>query len=375
MRTKAEGRAWPTTTLERLPFTLSELLSMGADPFNGEVWKPPFTEREEDLVLEQVEIVSDADRLLPAATAAEGGSRLQGRKWLSALGLVPWVTTSQILKGHDDDVRAVAFSPDSTLVVSGSNDKTVRLWNTGTGELIRTFNGVRSAITSIDISPDGMYIVSGSGKDIARLWNVETGDHIRSFEGWKVRFSPNGTHVATASGVDHTSRLWNIGTGQRIRNFKGHRKDIWSVHFFRTGAFILSTSGDGAFLWNVETGQHINTFAEGEHLRASAISPDEIYIVTASKENVHLWNANSGALVRTFGGGNYWSVKFSLTGEYLAIGLSDGCVQLWKVETGQLFQTLTGHTKWITSIDFSQDGAYIATASGDNTVRVWKVDF
>lgn len=110
-----------------------------------------------------------------------------------------------MLQGHTNTVRSVVFSPDGKYICSGSYDNTVRLWNTETGETVRTLEGHTNWVTSVSFSPDGKYVCSGSYDKTVRQWNTETGELIRTLEGHmsyvnSVAFSPDGKFLCSGSG-------------------------------------------------------------------------------------------------------------------------------------------------------------------------------
>jgi WD40 repeat protein len=134
--------------------------------------------------------------------------------------------------GHTGHVRSVAFSPDGARVLTGSDDGTAKLWDAETGQEIHTFGGHTDRVRSVAFSPDGTRVLTGSkvislalspdrpgsltvSEDwIARLWDSETGQEIRTFGGhtdWvnSVAFSPDGTQVLTGS-EDGTARIWQL---------------------------------------------------------------------------------------------------------------------------------------------------------------------
>jgi WD40 repeat protein len=139
-----------------------------------------------------------------------------------------WPAEVLTLQGHTS-VTSVAYSPDGSHIVSGSEDNTIRVWNPTTGQCIAgPFQGHTSWVSSVAYSPDGSHIVSGSWDNTIRVWNPTTGQCIAGpFQGhthWvtSVAYSPDGSHIVSGS-WDNTIRVWNPTTGQCIAGpFQGH---------------------------------------------------------------------------------------------------------------------------------------------------------
>jgi hypothetical protein len=142
----------------------------------------------------------------------------------------------------------VAFSPDGKTIVSGGEDKTVRLWDTSGKAIGQPFKGHEGRVWSVAFSRDGKTIVSGSADKTVRLWDISgkaIGQPFKGHEGMvlSVAFSPDGKTIVSG-GDDGTVRLWDTSGKAIGQPFKGHEGWVWSVAFSRDGKTIVSGSDD-----------------------------------------------------------------------------------------------------------------------------------
>jgi WD40 repeat protein len=154
-------------------------------------------------------------------------------------------------KGHDKRVNCIAIAHDVSRLASGSDDTTVRVWDTKKHEGIKSFpHGAK--VTCLAISPHGETVASGGEDNVLRLWDVEKAKCVNAFEGQKVNavsFSPDGTRLLTG-GEDGTIRLLNAKNGQELQSWK-HEAPVLCVTFFDDRQAVSGDAGGTVILWGL----------------------------------------------------------------------------------------------------------------------------
>jgi WD40 repeat protein len=312
--------------------------------------------------------------------------------------------------GHSQILKAVACSPNGRFILTGSLDRTARLWDAATGAELRVFTGHTDDVTAVTFSPDSRLALTASQDNTAKLWDLATGAQVGSFtirskasmKGISsVAFSPDGRSILMGC-WDTNAYLWDVQTGKLARLFAGTIRFtgfVSSVAFSPDGQTVLLGTGDNVTrLLNVTTGAEIQRFPSPNQslqpnktfppvpartknsniwVTAVAFSPDGRFVVTGSRDrSAHLWNAATGQEVRRFQGhqGDIAAVAFSPDGKLLLTGSDDNTARVWEVQSGAEVRRFSKHANAVSGVAFLPNGEKIVTASYDNTARLWDIN-
>lgn len=246
---------------------------------------------------------------------------------------------------NNSEVTSVAFSPNGQFLASGSLDGskingtgTVRLWDWQQGKLIKTFPKHSDIVTSVIFSPDSQTLASSSGDKTIKLWNVGTGDLRREIveKQWvtSVAFSPDGQTLASG-GLGTTVELWDSETGKQVRTLGRHSQAVYSVAFSPDGKTLASGSGDKTIkLWAL-SGEESPRILEGhiDYVSSIAFSPNGQTLISGSwDKTIKLWNLFNRQRIRDFleNSRRILSVAFSPDGKTFASVSGDKTIKIWR---------------------------------------------
>jgi len=285
------------------------------------------------------------------------------------------------LRGGNNKIYSVAFSPDGRLLATGTVNKVAYLWERSGTRLVHRLEGHGKFVWSVSFSPDGELLATSSGDMSIFFWEVASGRPVRRLWAgdslYTACFSPDGRRLAAGS-HNRCLYLWDLDTHRPPRLLAGHGDDVYSVAFSPDGELLASGSDDHTVrLWEASTGRPVAVW-RGDFGRVYSVvfSPDGRLLAFASADRtIRLWETASQRQVGLLAGheGPVWSVAFSPDGELLASGSGDQTVRLWETATGQQLRVLAGHGGDVNSVGFSPDGRLLVSGSDDRTVRFWDV--
>ena len=319
------------------------------------------------------------------------------------------------LEGHAGGVHCASFSHDGKLIVTGGEDKTVKVWNASDGKLLRTLEGYEYAATTAYFSDDDQRILTADKYGKVKIWETTDGQLLASPQtqflteiSSPYAFSPDGQRLVAAgsyrppetrnaNGVQFlgetkasirdaasAKRLANLGDGKETGVFR----ELWFVVYSPDGKVIATGEGDynkeegdyGVKLWDAESGNFLAaTEGKDQHtkpLTSVAFSPDSRLFVTTSRDGTaKLFNFAERTELATLKGHEFevTDAAFSPDGTRIVTASADNTARVWKVPSGELLFTLKGHTDRLTTARFSPDGKLIATlgAVRDRSVKIW----
>ena len=281
---------------------------------------------------------------------------------------------------HTGAVFSIAFSPNGQYFASGSGDKTIKLWDASSGELLHTFYGHAKEVAAVAFTPDSKTLVSGGRDHLIKVWDVNSKQLLRTLPGhtdWvrSLAISPDGKTLVSG-GKDHKVMVWNLETGELLRTLTRHTNEIESVAITSDSQTLVSGSQDQTIkIWDLKTGELIRTIAGiGEEVEFLALTPDGTKIVAGGEARAFIWELATGDLIKTLPeeSGIMRSVSISPNGQTIVGSYEDNTVKLWDIKSGTLVKTLSGHTDWVLSASISPDGKTLISGARDKTVKIWK---
>ncbi|MBI5761499.1 MAG: hypothetical protein HZA46_23560 [Planctomycetales bacterium] len=287
------------------------------------------------------------------------------------------IATGNVVKalpGHEGPVTAIAFRVDNLAIVSGSADKTARVWNLADGKELAKFAVHTNTVTAVAFHPNGQQVVSGAADNSLKLWNVADAKELANCAGHTgaisgVAFHPNGSVVISAS-ADATIRTWNPANGTQAASFP-HGQPVTALALSRDGAKFAASGTDQTNLKLYQLdGKLLFTLAgHAAAIKSLNFSADNLRLVTGGADNAAIvWDAATGALLESLPiAKGLAAVSFGTAPTNVIVSSADKSLTLLPLHIERL--AAVGHTMAITGLSYNAAGDAIFTSSLDGTAR------
>jgi WD40 repeat protein len=295
--------------------------------------------------------------------------------------------------GHTASLTSVAFAPDGKTGVSGSEDKTAKVWNLETGEVIHSFS-LSNKVSAVAFSSGGRNVLTGTENSTIALWDALTGRLLHPFLGHtgaitSILVLPDGRTMlsgsSNAANAPAEIITWNLESGNRIRSFpiEGSIGDIAVSPDGRNALFPYNV-GAGApisslkiVLLDIESGKIVRTFEKTEGVAGFAFSPDGRMAISWG-DDIRLWDIAAGNPIRTVSRAPSVNVAFLSQGRR-AVSANEA-VEIWDIASNSIIRRFEenvtrapGTSYGTIALAVSPDSRSVLTADADNTLRLWDI--
>jgi WD40 repeat protein len=306
-------------------------------------------------------------------------------------------------------VCSLAFNPDGTCLASGGrnsiDDKTLKIWDVESGELIRAFNAHEmGGDMTVAFSPDGTILATGGEDGTAKLWRVTDAGlvhtlRVEEFGTKAIAFSDDGKLLATG-GLLGGIKLWEVASGKEVGRLEGHGESVSSLGFSKSRKYLASGDAKGSVVVHeLASNERLHALeGSGGPVACLSFDAEERRLTAGSRSGtVKIWEIRTGNCVQTvqLAEGQPCTVALSTDLRTIAVGSrsafkgttlptpfhtrdpllwgGDRPIRLYDRANGNVLRSLVGHKQdGIFSLAFTSDGSLLASGSDNGTIKLWK---
>nr|ODN90500.1 mitogen-activated protein kinase organizer 1 [Cryptococcus depauperatus CBS 7841] len=312
----------------------------------------------------------------------------KGSSDAKAPDILTWPTKlTQSLEVHQGPVNIVKYNHGAKYIISGSADRTIRLWNPALGKEIKCYRGHAQEVLAIDIAQDNAKFASSGGDKAVFVWDVASGSIIRRLQGHfgkinAVAFSQDA-QVLGSAGFDAKVMLWDMRASSRdpLQALKEATSTITSLILPASPQIITGSSDGHIRTYDLRFGLLTDDLVGSPitSLKLSPTAPEESMLVGTNDGKVRIFDRKDGGCLQTFSGHKVgtetprWGMEWGYGEGLVLTGDQEGKLWAWNVIDAKPHdpEPQIIHKRTITSIQMNPKGKEMITASNDGTIKVW----
>lgn len=298
----------------------------------------------------------------------------------------PW-KLKKVISGHTGWVRCLAVDTGNEWFASGSNDRTIKIWDLASGKLSLTVTGHISPVRGLAVSSNHPYLFSCGEDKQVKCWDLEQNKVIRHYHGhlsavYSIAVLPE-LDILITGGRDKVARLWDMRTKVQIHSLSGHNDSIASVQCQPSDPQVITGSHDSTIrMWDIIAGKTIKTLTHHKKsVRALQFHPVYNMFASGAPDNIKQWMCPDGDFVQNLS--NHKMVNCLAVNEdnVLVSGADDGSLYFWDWKSGYNFQSFNSlpqsgfvGANSIYAALFDRSGSRLITGECDATIKIHQVD-
>lgn len=319
-------------------------------------------------------------------------SNVRDRKVVKPRWHPPW-ELSAVISGHVGWVRAIAVDPSNEWFVTGSADRTIKIWDlakactASEGSLKLTLTGHIDTIRALAVSNRHPYLFSAAEDKQVKCWDLEANKVVRHYHGHLSGVHSLSLHptldILVTGGRDSVARVWDMRTRAEVHVLTGHTDSVSSILTNSVDPQVVTASHDSTIkLWDLAAGKCMTTLTHHKKgVRALAVNPREATFVSASADSIKKWQLRDGKFLKNFSGHNAIVNTVAINDDGVCIsGGDDGSMRFWDSASGHLFQQDKAKPQpgsldaeaGIFASSFDMSGSRYISCEADKTVKIWR---
>ncbi|KAG5555093.1 hypothetical protein RHGRI_012579 [Rhododendron griersonianum] len=310
-------------------------------------------------------------------------------RWPRPVWHAPW-KNYRVISGHLGWVRSIAFDPSNMWFCTGSADRTIKIWDVGTGRLKLTLTGHIEQVRGLAVSNKHTYMFSAGDDKQVKCWDLEQNKVIRSYHGHLSGVYCLALHptidILLTGGRDSVCRVWDIRSKMQIHALSGHENTVCSVFTRPTDPQVITGSHDTTIkFWDLRYGKTMVTLTHHKKsVRAMALHPTENCFASASADNIKKFNLPKGEFVHNMLSQQKTIINAMAVNEdgVMVTGGDNGSLWFWDWKSGHNFQQSQTIVQpgsldseaGIYASSYDVTGTRLITCEADKTIKMWKED-